>query len=589
MKRARRQPLAPDAGSNATVADRAHKDAEFHDHVSRPRRLWGAWQYYAALFFPVCILVGAILAIIYHAEMRSDEALVRGRESQSIAVNKATLVQDMGSLISDALFLTEQSDIQSLLSGGRLDARANLEKDYLAFAKAKRQYDQVRYLNERGREVVRIDFEGGKPAVIPYDLCEERSHSITFKEASKLERGKVYLSPMRLSTRSGKIEMPLKPVLFAATPVFDENGRRRGAIVLTFLAKLMLDKIQPPTTMLLRQDGHWLHGGKMEHRFGFQLPGGRAMPDIYPYEWPKAQDEKDDQFYSHNGLFSYATIAPLHDALSALKQNGDAPKASDAPPARYWKLISIVPPESLHARSRSLRKGLVWFYAVLVAIIGIVSLHYARLMARRREMQELLREYALTDSLTKTTNRRFGMQSLGRLMRECKRLAKPLTVFMVDVNNLKKVNDSRGHKAGDAYIQLVANLLRGGLRQVDVVARFGGDEFLVILPFTPLDQAKAAMQRMHDGLQEIDTSEFGAVHIGFSYGGAEYQPDINPPVSQLLDDADAAMYEHKREYKIGREFDELESVKKQILEGAGEGEGKTQAEAQPGEETSEPQ
>jgi len=332
-----------------------------------------------------------------------------------------------------------------------------------------------------------------------------------------------------------------------SSPVFDRNGARRGAIVLNYLAANMLQKLQPDNQMLLDGHGHWLHGGPPKARWGFMFQSEYTMARAWPREWKQIYNLPGGQFSTGNGLFTFATISPLKDAAQNLRSAGNVaigyqPSQERAP----WKLVSHMPNDLLYARSHGMRAGLVWFCAVMMVLISLVSLHYAFLMARRREMQRKLREYALIDSLTKSYNRRFGLQMLERLLKQCKRLSAKLCVFMVDVDNLKTINDTFGHKAGDEVILLIASALRNGLREVDVVCRFGGDEFLVVMPFTMLEDGAIGIERVKQNLAGSNLGKYAAVGVGFSYGGAEYDPQRDQPIAELVDAADAAMYRKKR-------------------------------------------
>lgn len=105
----------------------------------------------------------------------------------------------------------------------------------------------------------------------------------------------------------------------------------------------------------------------------------------------------------------------------------------------------------------------------------------ARLLRHRRELSENLR-LAATDELTGAWTRRFGLEEVGRELERAGRTGGSLVLAFVDVDGLKKVNDSRGHLAGDALLQLVGRSLRASVRPYDVVVRYGGDELLCAMP-----------------------------------------------------------------------------------------------------------
>lgn len=121
------------------------------------------------------------------------------------------------------------------------------------------------------------------------------------------------------------------------------------------------------------------------------------------------------------------------------------------------------------------------------------------LLARNAELERLnkqLREMASNDALTGLYNRRHFGELLHQLFSESQRYQTDLTCLMLDLDNFKNVNDTLGHPVGDGVLQLTAEVLRTVLRQSDLPARYGGDEFIVLLPRTGLAEARATARRL---------------------------------------------------------------------------------------------
>lgn len=146
-----------------------------------------------------------------------------------------------------------------------------------------------------------------------------------------------------------------------------------------------------------------------------------------------------------------------------------------------------------------------------------------------------LREHTAFDELTGTLRRAGGMAALDREISRARRLKSPLTVAFVDLDGLKQVNDRRGHKAGDELLRGLASVLRSGLRGQDLVIRYGGDEFVCVMPDTPADGARAKLSSMQ--------SEADSIGLRFSAGAA--QLERSDDVVSLLARADRDMYEAK--------------------------------------------
>jgi diguanylate cyclase (GGDEF)-like protein len=157
-----------------------------------------------------------------------------------------------------------------------------------------------------------------------------------------------------------------------------------------------------------------------------------------------------------------------------------------------------------------------------------------------------LRGQALTDHKTGLLNSRGIDQPARAEFARSRRLGRPLSVLLCDVDNLREINNSVGHLEGDAALAVVAAAFRAELRAYDLCARFGGDEFLVVLPDTDEEEAVVVAQRIQAWLEQnpLPTSE-GKLAVGISIGVGslhEYEPEIGT----MLARADAAMYAEKR-------------------------------------------
>jgi len=171
-----------------------------------------------------------------------------------------------------------------------------------------------------------------------------------------------------------------------------------------------------------------------------------------------------------------------------------------------------------------------------------------RVEATSRELAAALdRERMLgsLDDLTGTTNRRHFFDLAGQAISEAMRYRHPLALVMFDVDNFKHTNDTLGHQAGDLLLQRVAQAGRAYLREADIFARYGGDEFVILLPHTHAQDAAVVAERMRCDLaaQSIVMKE-GVVTVTISSGIAELSPQ-NDTLDALIHRADVALYRAK--------------------------------------------
>jgi diguanylate cyclase (GGDEF)-like protein len=179
----------------------------------------------------------------------------------------------------------------------------------------------------------------------------------------------------------------------------------------------------------------------------------------------------------------------------------------------------------------------MYAYVTLSSLTAMTSLG----VLLSRWSQRALR-LAATDSLTGLFNRRHFAAQLSTQMGRDRRGGRPTCVMCIDLDHLKAINDSAGHQAGDRALVAVAEVLSANVRADDFVARFGGDEFAVLLPGTSADQAVVMGERILSSLARRNRE--GPLRIGVSIGIAELSATATP--NQFLVAADAALYWSKK-------------------------------------------
>ena len=159
---------------------------------------------------------------------------------------------------------------------------------------------------------------------------------------------------------------------------------------------------------------------------------------------------------------------------------------------------------------------------------------------------------SVTDDLTRLYNSRYLNLVLRREAKRASRSGRPLSVLFIDMDGFKNVNDKHGHLAGSKALVEAAAIIRGSARETDVVARFGGDEFSVILPDTGREGAVAVAERVRDRIRAFDflAADHLTVRLTASIGVATL-PDAAGSADELLRAADIAMYRVKDAGKDG--------------------------------------
>ncbi|HEY6000560.1 MAG TPA: sensor domain-containing diguanylate cyclase [bacterium] len=177
---------------------------------------------------------------------------------------------------------------------------------------------------------------------------------------------------------------------------------------------------------------------------------------------------------------------------------------------------------------------------------------FAAIAIENARLYQQTKQLTFTDELTRLYNTRFFTQYLDAEVKRCRRYRGHVSVIFLDLDHFKLVNDRHGHLMGSQLLREVADVLRRGVRDVDIVARYGGDEFIVILPETKLEAAAFVAERLRQAMNEhVFLADQGhAAHLTASFGVASF-PETCSSEEELIRLADQAMYRVKNRTRNG--------------------------------------
>jgi diguanylate cyclase (GGDEF)-like protein len=170
------------------------------------------------------------------------------------------------------------------------------------------------------------------------------------------------------------------------------------------------------------------------------------------------------------------------------------------------------------------------------------ALEHRHLLRENARLFQEVQRLAITDPLTGLFNRHKLAEAVETEVERAVRYRRPVSMIMMDLDDLKVVNDTHGHPAGDIVLQKVAEAIRGNIRRLDLPTRYGGDEFLVLLPETTLADAERVAQRIGFEVRRIRAGE---LTITASSGVVEWMPAFRSS-QEFFSAADRALYEAKR-------------------------------------------
>ena len=342
----------------------------------------GLWM----LTLSLVLSIGFVL--LYRAEIGKNKTSRMADARQSVNISVQFIAEELTHAFSDLGLLMMQSDLSDLLNEEGNGAAGRLGKQFLALLATHQVYDQARFINAEGREVVRANFNDGAPALVPSRGLQDKSERYYFNHTMALEPGQIYLSDFDLNLEKQKLELPFKPVLRIATPVNDASGQKRGLLVLNYLGSHLLDKIVEAgmasggDSWLLNAEGYWIKGPTSDHEWGFMVSerSERTVEREYPRLWEHVKVSDQGQFFAHGYLYTFIKFYPR---IMAAQTND---RLVTYPEAYHWTLVSAVPRSVLTEVNVGTGWRLLALYALMLLFIAPLSWLLARLSSRQRAL-----------------------------------------------------------------------------------------------------------------------------------------------------------------------------------------------------------
>lgn len=335
---------------------------------------------FLSIFIPSALFIAGLLVFVYVTESASEREIIKRTESSNVQMLKQIVAADLHTAVSDLLILASHSGLKSLLDGdkGQLEAAAN---DFLTFSLRKGAYDQIRYLDENGMEVLRVNYNKGQPYVVPREKLQNKGKRYYFLDAFRLSPGEVFVSPLDLNIERGQIEQPLKPMIRLGTPVTDSSGNKRGIVLLNYFGQRIIDSISRAhqglgEILLLNADGYFLKGLNPSDEWGFMYEDRRDLnfAKRFPPVSTPLNDLDTGVLTNEAGMFTFERIHPVTEAdrTSSGSDKAYEPSQHSLDAKEYvWTLVGYVPESILAAGLNRFTLMLIQLYSLLLVVAAI--------------------------------------------------------------------------------------------------------------------------------------------------------------------------------------------------------------------------
>lgn len=488
-------------------------------------------------------IVLGVCAGVYLREAGRLERQLTEQEASRVDLLAYFMRNELRPIANDLRALADGDGLRAFFATGASNDLDRAIRHAAFFSRQEPAYDQVRFLNDQGLEIIRIN-RGGR--IVAGSQLQNKADRPYFRQTNSLTRDRVFISEVDLNREQGRVEEPFKPMLRFAMPVFDSAGQRRGVYVINYLFSNVITELQRSTPdlshrlRLLNASGYWIKADVPDHEWGFMIAGrgDQTLAKSDPSLWSQITKTSEGRARHNGGFFTWHRVAPGDfasiDSTMAAAVSGD----------RFLVMASEVDASEWSGMLFGLR---VTFAVITPFLLGLVVSSAWFFRMRERAVNHL-RETAESLSVT--------LQSIGdaviatdvagrvtRMNAVSEHLtgwtqAEALGLPIADV--FKIVRDGTSEPANvPVYDVIATGKIRGLANHTNLVHRDGteraiadsaapirddGGEIIgVVLVFRDVTGERAAEKKLAEALAELSREKarlqrvFDSVPIGISF------------------------------------------------------------------------
>lgn len=506
---------------------------------------------YTLFIFAIFVIIyTSIMSVVAINANNVQKTMIINNEEKLVYAERTIISNKMERLVSDLLYMADSFKLNEKNN----EDFSQLEQQWLSFSNRKKIYDQIRFIDLDGNEIIRVNYSENGSYLTQRENLQNKKDRYYFTDTMTLNEKQIYISKLDLNIENNIIEQPVKPMVRLSIPYFDNNGNLKGIIVLNYLANDMLKQLKTIASasqgsiFMLNSNGYWIVNSEdtsKEWAFMYSDKTDTNFQNQFSSEWEKLINDKEGYLVTSNGVFNYTNIF-LNNTYkiencqySLVLGEGD------------YYLLSYISPNSSAGKlflinifdiAINIIKNNVYVYLFLLLIAASLGL-FITINKKEKAKTKYFSEY---DTMTGVYNRRAGFEKLTQLYKHAIKNDKIMCVCFIDINSLKEVNDTLGHDKGDELITSVVNVIKNKIRENDFVARLGGDEFLIVFQDITTEDAENIWNRINNEYTQINETENRNYIISASHGIEAFNLHSDVHIDSIINKADEKMYNEKR-------------------------------------------
>ncbi|MGV8981733.1 bifunctional diguanylate cyclase/phosphodiesterase [Clostridium sp.] len=352
---------------------------------------------FTVIFLPLLIILVSALFVVNNWKNQKNKQLLMERENNIGKINKLNIQTAFNSITSDLNVIKDSATLYDYANNPTGKNLIELNKMFMRFSKTKTIYDQLRFIDIKGMEIARVNYNDGNVYIAEQKQLKNKNDMEYFKKTSNLKSQEIYISQFDLNTENGIIEKPIKPTIRFGVPIFKNNGEKIGVLIFNYLGENLLDIINENVIAIINEnaeqhsdfnielinsEGDFIKSIDQEKDWNFMYYDKKLVSfknenkDI----WDTINNNEFGCVENKYNIFYYDTIYPLlnikeKNYTNFSKDSGDL----------YWKTIISYPSESFSFTESLNKNGFLGIGCIFLIIILLCSTIVTYIIFKRQE------------------------------------------------------------------------------------------------------------------------------------------------------------------------------------------------------------